>query len=719
MKKNPFAIPLSFLATFAATSFSGYLWAQSVGANLATASVASTAVTNGPVSLNFVNADIDQVIAAIGLISGRNFLIDPRVKGTLNIVSAKPVPRTLTYQILLSSLRLQGYAAVEGNGVTTILPESDAKLHGTPVQVVNEALASGDRPQSTKKAVGDRLVTQVYTLKHESASQLVPILRPLISPNNTIAAYASNNTLVITDYAESIARLTRIIDAVDQPQSDVVVIPVVHASAVDLAATLNRLFGDASGVGGESSQRFSVMAEHRTNHILIRSGNVSKISGARQLLASLDVPGAVGNIHVVYLKNAEATKVAQTLRSVISGDVGSASNSTAATGAAASAQGSSQAVPSGGGIVQADIASNALIITAPEATYNNLRRVIDQLDRRRAQVFVEALIAEVSAERAAEFGIQWQSTKGIGSVGNPHPFGGTNFGGTGQNIIGAAVNPTSIGRGLNLMVTEGTLSVGGTTITNLGMLARMLESDTKANILSTPNLVTLDNEEAKIVIGQNLPFVTGQYTNTGGGSTPSNPFQTVERKDVGLTLKLKPQISEGGTIKLQITQEASSVIGNTVANPNGPVTNKRSLESTVLADDGAIIALGGLIQDAYESGMEKVPILGDIPFLGALFRYETRKRTRTNLVIFLRPQILRDKSDYSGLTQSRYDFVVGEQKRLDSGERLMKNEPAVPTLPEIGAQNTSSVSSDQDTPGALDSPSPGRPAAGETTKVLE
>ena len=645
----------------------------------------TNASTTGPVSLNFVNADIDQVIAAIGLISNRNFLIDPRVKGTLNIVSAKPVARDLTYSILLSALRLQGYATVDSNGVTTVLPESDAKLHGTPVEVISE---NSGQPNKLR---GDRLITQVYVLKNESASQLVPILRPLITPNNTIASYNNNNTLVITDYAENIARITRIIDAVDQPQKDVVVIPIIHASAVDLAATLNRLFGEGSGTtpgGGDGSQRFSVMAEQRTNQLLIRSGNTSKLASARALLANLDVPAAAGNIHVVYLKNAEATKVAQTLRSVISGDTSSATASptpSATQSAPSASSNSGQSATTGSGMVQADVASNALIITAPEAIYNNLRRVIDQIDRRRAQVFVEALVAEVSAERAAEFGIQWQSTKGIGTVGDPKVFGGTNFGGSGQNIIGAAVNPATVGRGLNLMMTEGTVSIAGTTITNLGVLARMLESDTKTNILSTPNLVTLDNEEAKIVIGQNLPFVTGQYTNTGGSTTPANPFQTVERKDVGLTLKLKPQISEGGTIKLQITQEASSVIGSTIANPNGPITNKRSLESTVLADDGAIIALGGLIQDSYESGMEKVPFLGDIPFLGALFRYETRKRSRTNLVIFLRPQILRDRNDYSGMTQSRYDFVVGEQTRLDSSERLMKGEPTAPMLP---LQNT-------------------------------
>ena len=663
------------------------------------------------VSLNFVNADIDQVIRAIGIISGRNFLIDPRVKGTLNIISASPLPRDLAYQALLSALRLQGFAAVEANGVTTILPEADAKLHGTPVEVVlSKGQAAASRPG---KAGGDRLITQVYALKNESALQLVPILRPLIASNNTIAVNANNNTLVITDYAENIARLTRIIEGVDRPQSDVVVIPVVHASAVDLAATLNRLFGDgatstggvasAGAAGGDASQRFVAMAEHRTNHVLIRSGNASKIAGARQLLARLDIRGANGNIHVVFLKNSEASRVAETLRAVISGDAppmtpsapGSGfTNSAASLQTAPPAQGLSggglspaggAAAPAqsgGGSIVQADVANNALIITAPEATYNNLRLVIDQIDRRRPQVFVEALIAEVSVERLAELGIQWQTTGGAGSVGNPSVIGGTNFGGPGQNIIGAAINPLSLGRGLNLAVAAGTVTIGGVEILNLAMLARALETDAKANILSTPNLMTLDNEEARIVVGQNVPFITGQYTNTGGGTTPANPFQTIVRQDVGLTLRVRPQISEGGTIKLQIAQEISTLVGATLNNPTGPVTNKRSIDTTVMADDGSIIALGGLIQDVYEGGVEKIPFLGDIPYLGALFRYDSRKRQRSNLIVFLRPEVMRDRDSYTNVTQTRYQHVVREQGRLEAPTGLLRNEAPLP-LPDL------------------------------------
>ncbi len=660
------------------------------------------------VSLNFVNADIDQVIKAIGIISGRNFLIDPRVKGTLNIVSATPLPRELAYQVLLSSLRLQGFAAVEANGVTTILPEADAKLHGTPVEV-QLAKGQGAVGRPAGKASGDRLMTQVFALKNESALQLVPILRPLIAANNSIAVNPNNNTLVITDYADNIARLTRIIEGVDRPQSDVVAIQVRHASAIDLASTLNRLFGDGAGgsatvgpVGGDASQRFLAMAEHRTNQVLIRSGNASKIAGARQLLARLDIPGVNGNFHVVFLKNSEASKVAETLRAVLSGELATNApapglSSTAngpqnlapvsgltATAGIGPAAGSSLSpstgniAQTGGSIVQADVASNALIITAPEPVYNNLRLVIDQIDRRRAQVFVEALIAEVSAERLAEFGIQWQTTGGQGSVGNPSVIGGTNFGVAGQNIIGAAINPASLARGLNLAVAAGTVTIAGVEILNLGMLARALETDANAKILSTPNLMTLDNEEARIVVGKNVPFITGQYTNTGGGTTPANPFQTIERKDVGLTLRVRPQISEGGTIKMQIAQEISTLDGATLNNPTGPVTNKRSIDTTVMADDGTIIALGGLIQDVYEGGIEKVPLLGDIPFLGWLFRYDSRKRQRSNLIVFLRPEILRDRDSYADITKRRYDHVIEDQMRPDGGERLMINEQSQP-----------------------------------------
>ena len=605
------------------------------------------------VSLNFVNADIDEVVKAVSHISGRNFLIDPRVKGTVNIVSATPIPSSLAYDILLSALRLQGFAAVESGGVTKVMPESDAKLY---------VGASSDTSGS-----GDKLVTRVYVLKYESATQLVPILRPLIAPNNIVTAYPNSNTLVVTDYASNQKRVEQIVASIDQPSAEApIVIPVKLVSAGELAQTITRLMQDvAGGMNGDASQRFVLTADTRTNCLLLRTDNPSRVARVRELVEKLDVEtSAPGNMHVLYLKNAEATKVAQTLRSVMSGD----------TSALAAVPAGSTA-PTGGGMVQADVASNALIITAPTAIYNNLRDVVEKLDVRRAQVYVEALIVEVEADKAAQFGVQWQALGGVNGSGT-QLIGGTNFG-TSGNIVSAATSLSSLGQGLNIGIANGTITLPGssTPILNLGMLASALETDTKSNILSTPNLLTLDNEEAKIIVGQNVPFITGSYAQTGTTAT-ATPFQTIERKDVGLTLKIKPQVSEGGSIKLQIYQEVSSVDATTLTSSAGVTTNKRSLESIVLVNDGQIIVLGGLIQDSVSDAKTKVPFLGDLPWLGPLFRYDSRTRTKTDLMVFLRPYILRSEQDSKGLTQSRYEYLRGSQQQSQ-----MLPSPMLPTLP--------------------------------------
>jgi general secretion pathway protein D len=302
-------------------------------------------------------------------------------------------------------------------------------------------------------------------------------------------------------------------------------------------------------------------------------------------------------------------------------------------------------------MIQADIASNSLVITSSEPVYNNLRSVIDKLDVRRPQIFVEALIVEVTADKMGELGVQWQNLTGINKSGT-NIIGGTNFGTGSTSIVGAATNPTSVAQGLNIGLVNGTTTLGGVTITNLGMLAHALETNTDANILSTPNLMTLDNEEAKIVVGQNVPFVTGSYAQTGSATT-ATPFQTVERKDVGLTLKIKPQIMQGGTVKLQIYQEVSSV--DSTSTTTGVTTNKRSIESNILVDDNQIVVLGGLIQDSVKNGKSKTPLLGDIPILGNLFRYETRQQTKTNLMVFIRPYIMYQSDGYRKITDERYD----------------------------------------------------------------
>ncbi|NOT99690.1 MAG: type II secretion system secretin GspD [Sideroxydans sp.] len=606
------------------------------------------AAPDDKVSLNFVNADIQEVIKAISQISKKNFLVDPRVKGSINIVSATPVSTELAYDILLSALRLQGYSAVDADGVTKIIPEADAKLYADTMV----------RPG----VKGDKIVTKVIVLKNESATQMVNVVRPMIAPNNLVVAHASGNALVITDYVSNIKRIEQIIKAIDVPSADApILIPVKNSSAVDLAATINKLMPEAvAATSGDGNQRFVLIADTRSNTLLLRADNPGRVARVRELVSKLDNDsGAPGNFHVVTLRNADASKIAQTLRAVMSGDT-----STAAAGAAPA---------TGSGIVQADVASNSLIITASEPIYKNLRLAIDKLDVRRPQVFVEALIVEVTADKAAEFGVQWQS---LATQGNTSIIGGTNFGTT-NNIIGLATSKTPIpGPGLNIGVLNG---VGAAA--NLGMLARALETDSNANILSSPNLLTLDNEEAKIVVGQNVPFITGQYAQSGGATT-ATPFQTIERKDVGLTLKIKPQILDGGSVRLQVFQEVSSVIAtaNTAA---GVTTNKRSIESNILVDKDQIVVLGGLIQDTVNVVNNQIPLLGSIPLLGRLFSYESRQRSKTNLMVFIRPYVMRDQAAYEAVTARRYNQMSEEQQKAQLSSNFMLPINGGPLLPDL------------------------------------
>ena len=658
------------------------------------AAAGTAAKPTGPdvVTLNFVNADIEGVVKAVSEITGKNFVLDPRVKGTINIVSAKPMSRSMVYEVFLSAMRLQGFTAVEERGRVAIVPEIDAKLRQSQVT----------GPQDKPRAGGDTIQTRVFKLQHESATQLVPVLRPLIAANNTINAHQNNNTLVITDYASNLARIEKLLESIDQPLgNDPIMIALKYASALDVAQTINRLFAESAQnqASPDPSLRFAVTVDARSNSILARAGDPARLSRVRQLVAMLDTPtSAAGNIHVVYLKNAEAVKLAEILRAIYAGESGVGQARPPGMPAQASSplgQAPVQAQQAGGtamsGIIQADAATNSIIITAPDAIYNNLRAALEKLDVRRAQVYVEALIAEVTAEKAAEFGVQWQDLTGLGKTSG-QAFGGTNFGaqGGGANILGVAQNPISAGRGLNGGVLKGTISVGGAQILNIGLLVRALENDANANILSTPTLLTLDNEEAKIVIGQNVPFVTGSYAVSAAATTPT-PFQTVERKDVGLTLRIKPQISEGGAVRLQIFQEVSNVQDST--NASGIITNKRSVESTVLVDDGQIVVIGGLIQDSVKDGVEKVPGLGDLPLIGSLFRYSTRSRSKTNLMVFLRPTLLRTGERVNSLSNDRYDYILGQQLRA---------KPGTPDLPEFGSPTLPQRQSVA--PGATDTP---------------
>ena len=642
-----------------------------------------------PVTLNFNNAEIDAVAKTLATLSGHNVVVDPRVKGTINLTSNVPVAPSQALRLFSAQLRTQGFALVESAGLYLVVPEADAKLQ------------SGGVSAGTVPTSNGQIVTQIFQLNHENANNLVPILRPLISPNNTVNVNPGTNALVITDYADNLQRLGRIIAALDVANATgVEVIALKHALATDLVPMLQRLLdsGAASGAApapgqSDTALKTTVMAEARSNSLIVRAANTARMALARSLIVQLDQPAASGpnaasgNIHVVYLKNADATKLAATLRAALSAQSGPNSSTPSITntsmpnnpggtaGGANASFGATGGQVSTGGQIQADPSTNALIITAPEPQYRQLRAVIDKLDARRAQVFVESLIAEVSAEKAAEFGVQWQGPlggKGDTNIG----LLGTNFRVGGANLIALAaqgasgnVAPSS---GLNVGVAHNT---NGTYV--LGFLARFLQTTGDGNVLSTPNLLTLDNEEAKIVIGQNVPFVTGQYTNNNTNSGAVNPFQTIERKDVGLTLRVKPQISENGTVKLQIYQEVSRLDPASINSSTGLITNKRSIESSVLVEDGAIVVLGGLLQDDYGNSQERVPGLSEVPFFGNLFRAESRSRKKTNLMVFLRPVVVRDGAATGGLSLDRYEQMRGVQTQA---------QPATsPGLPAMGA----------------------------------
>jgi general secretion pathway protein D len=659
------------------------------------------------VTLNFANTEIEAVVRAISQFTGKVFIVDPRVKGTLNLTIEQPLSPDQALAALSAALRLQGIVLVESGGVVRVVPEADAKLQGGAVQF-------GPPVGVTR---GDELVTQVFRLNYAAAASVVQVLRPLIAPNNIITAYPANNTIVVTDFSENVRRIARIIAAIDTPAgSEIDIVRLEHAIASDLAVLLGKML-DTAAQGADPSQRVTVLAEPSSNSLLIRSASTARANLVRVLIAKLDQPSAVpGNIHVVYLKNAEATRLARTLLGVGGGDqpAGLSQSTTPTTfqaagrppGTPAPVQPPGGAAPApqtatpvsgqvGGALIQADPTTNTLIITAPDAVYRQLRAVIDKLDVRRAQVFIESLIVEVTGDQAAEFGIQWQTGTGSAAAGGgTGAVGGTNFGGVGQNIIGIAVNPATAGTGLNIGVAKGQITLAGVgTITNLQFLARALEQTSRANILSTPNLLTLDNEEARIIVGQNVPFITGQFTTAASATV--NPFQTIERRDVGLTLRVRPQISEGGTIKLVIYQEVSSVAAPSAA---GPITNMRAIETNVLVDDGSIVVLGGLVQDSVTSSIEKVPLLGDIPLLGHLFRYESRKQQKTNLMVFLRPFVVRDETAARSLVVDRYD----QMRRLEEGTKqephpiLPQFEP--PVMPPIGPDGKPAASPSTPTP---------------------
>jgi len=649
-------------------------------------SLLALAAQAAPVTLNLKDAEINALVESMSVLTGKNFIVDPRVKGRVTIISSKPMDERELYEVFLAVLGVHGFAAVPSGNVIKIVPAAGAK---------QESIPTVDRQKGIEP---DQIVTRVIQVQNVSAAQVVPILRPLIPPQGHLAAYTPTNVLIISDTAANVERIASIIARVDLASNEEVeIVPLRHASATDIVRVLTtleqgRARADPAAAAGTPPR---LVADERTNSILLSGDKVSRLR-LRTLISHLDTPvDSGGNTQVVYLRYAKAKDLVAVLQGVTKSLSSEAARNAPMSG------GQSGAPPGGSSSgaaslvdIQADEATNSLVITAPPELIRSLRSVIGQLDIRRAQVLVEAVIAEISAEKTAELGVQWV-------VGTNNAVGFTNFdAGTSSlaNIIGLAVKAESgdlttlstelIPQGLHL-------GVGDFTSGNpFGALISALAKDADTNVLSTPTVVTLDNEEAEIIVGQNVPFVTGNYTTTTSGSSDSsvgNPFQTIQRDDVGIKLKVKPQINEGNAVKLEISQEVSAVVPSANAATQGPTTNKRSIKTKVLVENGQVLVLGGLIDDKLDESAQKVPLLGDVPLLGNLFRYRNTSKLKRNLMIFLHPVILRDPAQGTLHTSDKYSYIRQQQfAAREKADYLLPNveSPVLKPEEEVKAQGT-------------------------------
>jgi general secretion pathway protein D len=621
------------------------------------------------ITLDFQQADIRAIVKFMSELTGVNYLIDNRVKGTVTIITPSPVTKEEARQIFESILEVQGYAIVPAGSVQKIVPAVDAKQKGVSVRGVDEAKP----PAKT-----DALVSQLIRLKHVEAAQLVPVLRPLISPNSYLAAHAPSNTLIITDYASNVRRIVEMVDLLDVPEQGpaLEVFSLHYASALKLAETLNKAFP------GEKTQAFPAkfLADDRTNS-LVALVPKRVLAEVRRVVTQLDRPPSKEGdyIHVYYLKNADAEGMAKVLTDMIQHLKGGTKESPAGAGAL---EGNMRPVS-----IMADKATNALVIGADPQDYDTLRTVIEKLDIRRLQVYVEGLVMEVTSDLQKEFGVEWRTTNDFTKPNaGPSFIGQTSFTNPSNpnNINVASANPFLL-NGLAIGVVDGLITWQGQQYLNLGALVTALQSDTGVNILSTPNLLTMDNEEAEIVVGQNVPFLTGTVPTTNG---VTNPFQTITREDIGLKLRVTPQITTGDSIRLEIYEENSSIVPGTVSNPQGLLTNKRSIKTTVVVRQGQMVALGGLIENQDNDSVTKVPLLGDVPLLGHLFRSTTHERKKTNLLVFLQPTVIRRPQDLEALSRGKYRALAEEAGR---GEELMLTPHGAPPVEHSRAPSAATV----------------------------
>jgi len=607
------------------------------------------------VTLNFSDADLTAVVNSVSQITGKNFIIDPRVKGKVTVISSKPLNEDEVYNVFLSILQVHGFSTVPTKNAIKIIPDAAAKQSSAPVV------------KSVSGKDGDQLVTKVVLIKNVNATQLVPILRPLVAQQGHLAAYAETNVLIISDRASNIYRISKIIAQIDKrTESEIEFIKLENAFASEVVRLLTTLSSNIPGQKKSSTPLVKFSADERTNSILLSGAKKQRLK-YRAIVSQLDqAVASSGNIHVVYLRYAEAENLSKILSNV-GKDVAKSQSKNAGANKSAS-----KAIIS----IQADSVSNALVITAPMSIYRSLRTVIQQLDIPRAQVHIEAIIAEVAVDTSNELGVQWL----IDGSPNGNPVMATNFAGSGTSIVGLAAGVAAGGAaGAVGAIADGlTLALGrtGSSSLNFVTLIRALSGDSDANLLSTPSIVTLDNQEAEIIVGQNVPFLTGEFSSTGASSGAVNPFRTIERQDIGISLKVKPQINEGNTITMTIDQEVSNISGSSTGAVD-LVTNKRSLKTVVQLEDGELLVLGGLIDEVFIDTEQKVPFLGDIPVIGALFRSKSVSKKKRNLLIFIKATIIKDPAKANKLSRSKYNFLRDYQllksEKMDSLMPVLKD----------------------------------------------
>jgi len=636
--------------------------------------------TDGPtITPNYKDADLSQIIQAVSEVTGKNFIIDPRVNAKVTMLSATPMSPAAFYEAFLAVLQVYGYVAVPAGKVIKIIPNTDARQ-----------LPSIDLPNDVS-STSDEIVTQIITMKNVSAAQLVPLLRPLIPQQGHLAAYPSGNMLIISDRASNVNRIMKIIARMDESGDEPVeVIPLRNASAADLVRTVNQLSQGQAAEGAGAPVK--IVADERTNSVLV-SGEKSLRLKIKALIVNLDTPmQSGGDTQVRYLRYADAEKIADKLKgqATASAKAQGGPQGGAATGASSGANIDASVT------IWADVATNALIITAPPKIMKSLMAVIDKLDIRRAQVQVEALIVEVDVNKSSNLGVQWVL---YGQGNSTVPAAVTNFPGSGAGIVnlaaaalGGSASTTStaasgVAGAVSALKTGATLAIGRynpTSGTNFAAIVQALRSDGTSNIISTPSLITMNNEEAEVKVTQEIPLITGQYSNSQTSiQGTSSPFTTIQREEVGTILKVTPHINEGNSVQLKIEQEDSSP-GAKLTDSADISTNKRSIKTTVLIEDGGIIVLGGLMSDTVTQSEDRVPILGAIPLLGNLFKSRSGSRQKKNLLVFIRPKILRDSDATEATSEGKYEEVREDQKKLGKGRiNLLPGErqPVIPVIP--------------------------------------